>query len=255
MKTLRIIRGRILLPVLASVLLASHPTDAATQYAAGSITWDNALTAAWAAASGGSYTSQWAGGNDAVFEGSAGTVTLAGVTAHNLTFNATGYTLSGAGTLTLTGTTPTISLGSGISATIGNEIAGSAGLTKIGAGSLTLNGTNNYTGMTTVGEGMLVLGGANGSISDPLTIYHRGSLTLDNTTASKTNRLGNGKAFTSYGGTFNYNDDIAESCGRRHRALLRHRSWHQSKQDHFYNTSHLNCWNHSVGADQGWLHL
>ena len=205
MNTLRIIRGRILLPVLASVLLASHPTDAATQYAAGSITWDNALTAAWAAASGGSYTSQWAGGNDAVFEGSAGTVTLAGVTAHNLTFNATGYTLSGAGTLTLTGTTPTISLGSGISATIGNEIAGSAGLTKIGAGSLTLNGTNNYTGMTTVGEGMLVLGGANGSISDPLTIYHRGSLTLDNTTASKTNRLGNGKAFTSYGGTFNYN--------------------------------------------------
>ena len=103
MNTLRIIRGRILLPVLASVLLASHPTDAATQYAAGSITWDNALTAAWAAASGGSYTSQWAGGNDAVFEGSAGTVTLAGVTAHNLTFNATGYTLSGAGTLTLTG--------------------------------------------------------------------------------------------------------------------------------------------------------
>ncbi|MEI6604597.1 MAG: leucine-rich repeat protein [Verrucomicrobiota bacterium] len=218
MKTLTFYRANTLLPLLTAALLVCQSAPAAPQYATGSITWDNASTAAWSAASGGPYTSPWSSGNDAVFEGVAGTLTITAATAHNLTFLTTGYILSGTGTLTLSGTTPTISLGSGISATIGNGIAGSAGLTKAGAGALSLTGTNSYTGMTTVSEGLLFLGGSNGSISAPITIYQGGSLTLDNTTSNKANRLGNGYAFTSNGGTFNYNvnaisGSYAESIG------------------------------------------
>lgn len=91
------------------------------------VTWDNAAL------------------DNAVFTGTAGTVTLAGpITAHNLTFNAAGFTLTG-GTLTLAGTTPTITPTIGIS-TISSVIAGTAGFTKGGAGALTLSGANTFTG-------------------------------------------------------------------------------------------------------------
>lgn len=142
-----------------AALLACQSANAATQYAAGSITWDNASTAAWSATSGGPYGSTWTSGSDAVLEGTAGTVTIASPTAHNLTFNTSGYTLSGASTLTLNGTAPTLSLGSGISATISSVIGGSAGLTKSGAGTLTLNGSavNTFTGTLNLSSGTLAL--------------------------------------------------------------------------------------------------
>ena len=148
-------------------LFACHSAQAATQYASGSLTWDNTSTAAWSATPGGAYSSQWTSGNDAVFEGTAGTVTLATPTARNLTFNTTGYTLSGASTLTLSGTTPTLTTGSGITATIGNNtasvLAGNAGLTKSGAGTLTLNGSavNTFTGTLILTGGTLALDFAN----------------------------------------------------------------------------------------------
>ena len=48
--------------------------------------------------------------DDAIFQGTAGTVTLASpITVHNLTFNVNGYTLTG-DTLTLAGATPTITV-------------------------------------------------------------------------------------------------------------------------------------------------
>ena len=87
--------------------------------------------------------------DNAIFGGTAGTVSLGGaITAHNLTFNTTGYSVGGAGanTLTLAGATPTISMASGISATITRVIAGTAGLTKAGLGTLTVSGANTYTG-------------------------------------------------------------------------------------------------------------
>ena len=162
----RHLRRLFALPLLIAAM-AAHPALAATQYAAGTITWDNATTAAWSAASGGPYTSQWTSGNDAVFEGTAGTVTIASPTAHNLTFNSTSYVLSGASTLTLNGTAPTITTGSAIAATIGNNtatvIGGSAGLTKTGAGTLTLNGSavNTFTGTLNLSGGTLALDFAN----------------------------------------------------------------------------------------------
>jgi autotransporter-associated beta strand protein len=96
--------------------------------------------------------------------GTAGTVTInAPVTAHNLTFNTSGYTVARtlANTLTLAGATPTVSMASGISATISSVIAGTAGLTKAGLGTLTVSGANTYTGATAVNAGTLQAGATN----------------------------------------------------------------------------------------------
>ena len=45
-------------------------------FAAGNVTWDNNTTSAWSAKSGGPYGGKWAPGQDAVFEGGGGTVTV-----------------------------------------------------------------------------------------------------------------------------------------------------------------------------------
>ena len=114
-------------------------------------TWDTNTTANWWNGAG-DVVWPLAGGldDDAVFADAVGTVTLSAVNANDLTFNTTGYLIQG-GTLTLDGTTPTLTAGPGISATISSIIAGSAGLTKAGAGTITLQGVNTYTGGTTLG--------------------------------------------------------------------------------------------------------
>ena len=99
--------------------------------------------------------------DNAIFGGTAGTVTLGTpITVHNITFNTANYTLTG-NTLTLAGTTPTITVNSGTS-TINSIIAGTAGLTKAGAGAMTLSGNNSFTGGVTVDAGTLTLSGTNG---------------------------------------------------------------------------------------------
>jgi len=97
----------------------------------------------------------------------AGTITVSGtVNANSLTFgSASGnITLSG-GTITLGGTTPTITVNN-TSDTISSVLAGSAGFTKNGTGTLTLTATNTYTGTTTVNAGTLNLTGSlNGTLT------------------------------------------------------------------------------------------
>ena len=104
--------------------------------------------------------------DDAVFGGTAGTVTLGGaITVHNLSFTTSGYTVTGS-TLTLAGAAPTVDVSPG-TATIGSVLAGAAGLTKAGIGTLTLTGTNTYRGGTTIEAGTLQIGngGTTGSSS------------------------------------------------------------------------------------------
>lgn len=97
--------------------------------------------------------------DEAIFgvnNGAADTITVGTVNANKLTFNAPGsgnYTLSG-GTITLGGTTPTITAAT--NATIDSAVAGAA-FTKAGAGNLTLN--NSVAGALTVTTGTLTLGG------------------------------------------------------------------------------------------------
>ncbi len=121
----------------------------------GSGTWS---TGSWW---NGSVDGPWVGGTDAAFSGGATpTVSLGGpITANNLFFNSTGYSITGS-TLTLTGGTVNLK-NSSVSATIGSIIAGSAGLTQTGTGTLTLNGPNTYTGTTTVSSGTLLINNTN----------------------------------------------------------------------------------------------
>ncbi|MCE9553339.1 MAG: autotransporter-associated beta strand repeat-containing protein [Planctomycetes bacterium] len=139
-----------------AVIFGAAPAQGATQYSTGTFTWDNgAINSVWSAVSGGPYNSVWTSGNDAVFEGGAGTVSvhLFGATAHNINFNTTGYLIQSS-TLTLNGATPTITAGGGISATISSQVSGSSGLKVAGGGTVTLShATNNYTGATTISNG------------------------------------------------------------------------------------------------------
>jgi autotransporter-associated beta strand protein len=135
-------------------LTASLPAQEGTQYATNTLAWGTDLK--WASSSGGLYTMPWTNGNNAVFAGS-GTASIAasGVTAENLFFtNVTGCLIQNS-TLTLNGYTPTITVGSGLSATISSAINGSVGIIKAGRGTLTLSGANTYGGGTTVNGGTL----------------------------------------------------------------------------------------------------
>ena len=103
----------------------------------------------------------WVNGNDAVFWGTAGTVTLAaGQSVNSLAFKTNGYSLTGS-TLTLAGSS--IAVDASVGATISSVLAGSAGLVKNGTGSLVLSSANTYAGNTTVALGALVLTNTTGS--------------------------------------------------------------------------------------------
>jgi autotransporter-associated beta strand protein len=110
----------------------------------------------------------------------AGAVNLSSATTlRGLTFNATGYTLSGA-PLTLVGSS---AIAANAAAAISSVITGSAGLNKTGSDVLTLSGANTYTGGTTITAGTLKLsgGGTLGAITSSVTAAG-GTLDLGGTT-------------------------------------------------------------------------
>ncbi len=143
--------------------------------------WDPGLTATGTGSGGtgtwNTSTANWFNGSAdqtwnntfspvAVFAGTAGTVTLGtGITASALTFNTTGYTVTG-NTLTLAGGTGAVSVGSGVTDTISSVVAGSTGLTLSGGGTLVLTAANSYSGTTTISAGTLQVGngGTTGSL-------------------------------------------------------------------------------------------
>ncbi|WP_181172814.1 autotransporter-associated beta strand repeat-containing protein [Mesorhizobium sp. B2-1-5] len=134
-----------------------------------------------------------AGGDNAIFDGTAGTVTIGGsIGAGSLIFNTGGYTIAG-GTLTLTGAAPTVSVVTGAAA-INSIIAGNAGLTKVGSGTLTLGGANSFTGDLNVNAGALTLAGS-GTYTANINL-NSGALTVANNAAL--GNAGNG-IFTAAG--------------------------------------------------------
>lgn len=148
----------------------------------GTGSWDT-TTALWTV-DGGTTDQVWNNANNdvAIFDGTAGTVTLsAAITANALNFNVSGYVIT-ANTLTLAGPTPTITLASGQADTIQSVLAGTGGLVVAGGGNLTLTNFNTYTGGTTVNGGStLTLGTANsgtGTIRGTLTINAASTVVL-----------------------------------------------------------------------------
>lgn len=141
--------------------IAGNTNNGAIQGGAG--TWDAASTN-WTDATDSAPGVIWVADNTAVFAGTAGTVTVSGAQQiSGLTFNVTGYTISGdaldingaAAVLSATGSA-TIS-----SAIIDTNVGGSV---NISSGSITLSGTNTYTGATTVSSGSsLTISGSHAS--------------------------------------------------------------------------------------------
>ena len=128
----------------------------------GAGTWDTSAFNWWDGASAVAWPTTGTQ-NTAAFAGTAGTVSLGGaITANALNFSTTGYTLSGAQTLTLNGSTPTVLVSSGNTTIGGNTaliLAGTSGLTKTGSGNLTLNSSSahSFTGGLNVNGGALVV--------------------------------------------------------------------------------------------------
>ncbi|WP_210205646.1 autotransporter-associated beta strand repeat-containing protein [Pseudaminobacter salicylatoxidans] len=137
--------------------------------------------------------------DNAIFGGTAGTVTLGSpISANRLTFTVGGYTLTG-GVLTLGGTTPTIT--STGTSTINSVIAGSSGLTKAGAGQLLLNGVNTFTGDISLLAGSLGVNGnaALGAAANRIVTTNGTTLTASGALdANRVVELGSGN--TSIGG-------------------------------------------------------
>ncbi len=148
----------------------------------GTGTWNNVATNWDSAATAGANT-PWSNAtpDEAIFGGVAGTVTLSGaLTVNKITFNVAGYTLSGGTSLTLGGTTPSITTTTGASTTISSVIAGAAAWSKEGAGNLILNGGNTYTGATTVNAGNLIAASASalGTTAGATTVANGASLQI-----------------------------------------------------------------------------
>lgn len=102
------------------------------------------------------------------------TVTLSGaITANQLSFLRSSYTITGGTSLTLAGAGAGFRVNLGESATIASIVSGTDGLTLTGGGTIRLsNVANNYTGTTTIGNGSLIISGqgALGASSSPIIV-------------------------------------------------------------------------------------
>ena len=140
----------------------------------------------------GAQNSMWNPGNTAIFQGTAGTVTLDGAqTASGLTFRTTGYLLEGSA-LGLTTSHPTagaavVTVDPNVTATLNMALTGqNSVLKKSGAGTLVLNGANTYTGGTQLEAGTLVVGNDSAlgkgtlTVTGPATLHSDRSIRLAN---------------------------------------------------------------------------
>jgi autotransporter-associated beta strand protein/T5SS/PEP-CTERM-associated repeat protein len=175
----------------------------------GSGTW-NAANTNWLNADG-SVSTTW-GGQQAIFHGTPGTVTIDGAQAFtSLEFVVDGYNLvAGAGgALTPTGMAQLWAEGTRTTATIAAPITGAGGIVKIGAGTIVLSGANTYLGGTVIQAGTLAVS-ADNNLGDS-----SGGLSFDGGTLRYLAGFASNRAVTldAGGGTFDTNGNNATLTG------------------------------------------
>ena len=180
---------------------------AATPAAGGTGNWGT--TNAWRTHTNTGVQASWTNNAAAIFEGTAGTVTVdvSNRSPISSTFNTTGYALAASTSYTVSGT---VSIGSGIglilepsanTLSLSGIISGAGSLTKQGAGLSTLSGSNTYSGGTTLSAGTLNIG--NGSALGTGTLTINGG-TLDQTGSSSGTINLSGNNAQVWGGDFSY---------------------------------------------------
>ena len=193
----RIVLGLILALLLAPAASAAdlywYPSGASPQSQGGNGTW-NTSGSTWNSSSDGSGTqSAWNNANSdgAVFGGTAGTVTNSvAITAGSLSFLTSGYVITNGGltnTLTLSGGTGVINVGSGMTANIRGSLSSSSLLTKKGTGTLALGGasqTNNMTGGIYLQEGEIRVQSGTAGMLGTTTLRMANGTTLASTFAN-----------------------------------------------------------------------
>ena len=159
-------------PLPGGLYNSSHPTYGSFFTGSGSLLVLNGANGIWTSTLNGVWddTANWQSGTiasgfdqSATFNAATGvTVSLTGSqTIGSLVFDVSDYVLAGPSTLTLDASSPpSISVGSGRSATISANLAGTFGLDKTGDGTLVFTGSKSYSGLTTVSGGTLELAGA-----------------------------------------------------------------------------------------------
>jgi fibronectin-binding autotransporter adhesin len=172
-------------------LQASDGTWTAISSGTASGTWSDALTGNWAGGvvAGGSgsianFATLNISGTSTVTLGEPRTI--GGLIFGDTTVGSAGSWVlagSGANVLTLQGGSPTITvnaLGTGATATISANIAGSNGVTKDGAGILTLSGSNTFTGGLNITAGELRVVGNTNAVANATLGAAGGSVSLSN---------------------------------------------------------------------------
>jgi len=155
----------VLVPALTAPVRAQtltwDTTTGDTSVVGGSGTW-NGSAQTWTDDAGAT-NQAWTPGADAVFGGTAGTVTVSGAqSVGGVTFNSDGYTLTGdALTFTAGGNEVNVATGT---ATISLQLAdgpGGVGMTKTGGGTLVLSGNSTMTGIiANTGNGQIDFSGS-----------------------------------------------------------------------------------------------
>ncbi|TPM29428.1 autotransporter outer membrane beta-barrel domain-containing protein, partial [Mesorhizobium sp. B2-2-2] len=173
----------------------------------GSGTWRAAGDQNWTDSTG-LFAAPFANASFAVFQGTAGTVTVDSISngqvqAAGMQFDTDGYLVQG-DAIALVGPQSIIRVGDGTSAgaayvaTIASNLAGSSQLAKTDAGTLVLSGTNSYSGGTAINGGTLQIA------SDTNLGDATGGLSLNGGTLHTTADINSARAVTlnAGGGTF-----------------------------------------------------
>jgi fibronectin-binding autotransporter adhesin len=125
-------------------------------WSATSGTWNTTATN-WTGVTGTPWDSTNGTSNTANFSATSGNSTVSGtVYVNGISYTAaSGSFAIESGTISVGGTTPSISVNTSRTLTINSTLAGSTAWSKAGAGTLILGGANTYDGVTTINAGVL----------------------------------------------------------------------------------------------------